>query len=550
MQSPYSNSSSLTQKLIDKEQCDQQVKGINGQNVKFVLPQDIQEEGIINEIQSYRIQQFKLIFSYFLFFITGGLLYIFTRWSINLKIRLQMIQCKSSEAQLMKIISAGEYQKSFQYVTINILFMQKIIRFLQYRYSFSKSTRIFSFRLNTYFYVKNSNCFYPIQFALSFLTNNQIYNKYGRGVQSEENLKQLVSIYRLNNTEIPDKSTFKILIDEVLSPFYIFQIFSVTLWMLEPYYYYASVIFFTSLLSAVVSLLETKNNYKKLKQMSFFETPVFVLREAGKYIEAKLEIQSQTAQIQQQSLTVPPALPTCLSIGKVTIMCFDKTGTLTEEGLDMYGLRPVFYSDPKSIKFARLLEETAKLGSLKLMKMNGNPEQLNLYGEGNPFTYFGDPEMVLKECMASCHGLTRIDGDLIGDPLEVKIFEATQWKLIENNLDKFNEVVMAVVEQVQNQSSQQNQTEKSIILSSQFSKQIGIVKRFEFLSKLQRMSTIVKRFQVQNEFYRLYVKGSPEKIFELCKPETIPQNFHEVLDFYARTGFRVLAFGIKILNMY
>lgn len=66
------------------------------------------------------------------------------------------------------------------------------------------------------------------------------------------------------------------------------------------------------------------------------------------------------------TITVPPALPTCLSIGismalgrlqkkkvfcispnrinvagKITIMCFDKTGTLTEEGLDLYGIRTV-----------------------------------------------------------------------------------------------------------------------------------------------------------------------------------------------------------------
>jgi cation-transporting ATPase 13A3/4/5 len=66
------------------------------------------------------------------------------------------------------------------------------------------------------------------------------------------------------------------------------------------------------------------------------------------------------------TITVPPALPTCLQIGvsialsrlqaktiycicppkvnicgKVTVMCFDKTGTLTEEGLDLYGVRSV-----------------------------------------------------------------------------------------------------------------------------------------------------------------------------------------------------------------
>lgn len=55
-------------------------------------------------------------------------------------------------------------------------------------------------------------------------------------------------------------------------------------------------------------------------------------------------------------------------------MCFDKTGTLTEEGLDMYGLRPVFYTGPKAVKFARIQEETKKLGENKRYKINGKAE--------------------------------------------------------------------------------------------------------------------------------------------------------------------------------
>ena len=33
----------------------------------------------------------------------------------------------------------------------------------------------------------------------------------------------------------------------------------------------------------------------------------------------------------------------------------------------------------------------------------------------------------LKVAMASCHGLTRLAGQLIGDPLDIKMFEATDW---------------------------------------------------------------------------------------------------------------------------
>lgn len=63
------------------------------------------------------------------------------------------------------------------------------------------------------------------------------------------------------------------------------------------------------------------------------------------------------------------------------------------------------------------------------------------------------------------------------------------------------------------------------------------------------MSTIVRSLENKSDGFRLHVKGSPEKIFELCDPSTVPVNFHEVLDFYARKGFRVLAFGVKVLSM-
>ncbi|KAL4505183.1 hypothetical protein ABPG72_016250 [Tetrahymena utriculariae] len=731
---PQKNDQALNEKLLELNLQNEQLNNQPERKVNFKLPEDIQEEGVINEIESFQISQIKLILSYILFVISGGILYLFTRWDINFKILIQMVKCQAQEAQYMKVTSIDN--------TITLVKTEKRVMTLD-DYP-SNNFLIFTFRLYTYYYDDRIDCFMPVQFALSVLTNNQIHEKYGRGVESEEKLSQLFQMFGKNNTEIPDKSTMKILIDEVLSPFYIFQVFSVTLWMIEPYYYYASVILGTSLLSAIVSLIETKNNYKKLKQMSFFETSVFVFRGIQDYIQpdgghlkierdiikGKQEISSlnlvpgdiieipdgqilpcdvillngscvmnesmltgesipiiksslpfnsnkyhpnedgkqstlfagtkcietrfylkgqipvlglvsQTSfntmkgqlvrsilypkqnsfsfyvdslkfiavlalisivgfvvslpfmikgynegyldlrdlilnSLDLVTITVPPALPTCLSIGisfaisrlrkqqifcisppkvnisgKVTIMCFDKTGTLTEEGLDMYGLRPIFYTGPSKVKFAKLQDETKRLGETKRYKLNGVAEQINLYGENNPYTLIGDPEIILKECMASCHGLTKIKGELIGDPLEVKMFEATEWVLIENDIDKYDELVLAVVQPPCGtvfQTSDINQIEESI-KTNQLPTSIGIIKRFEFSSKLQRMSTIVRNLQNQTDFFRLHVKGSPEKIFELCKPETIPQNFHEVLDFYARKGFRILAFGIKILKM-
>jgi cation-transporting ATPase 13A3/4/5 len=39
----------------------------------------------------------------------------------------------------------------------------------------------------------------------------------------------------------------------------------------------------------------------------------------------------------------------------------------------------------------------------------------------------------LNEAMACCHSITYVDGHLIGDPLEIKMFQSTKWKLFEES---------------------------------------------------------------------------------------------------------------------
>ena len=44
-----------------------------------------------------------------------------------------------------------------------------------------------------------------------------------------------------------------------------------------------------------------------------------------------------------------------------------------------------------------------------------------------------DKRTLLNEVMATCHSITYVDNNLVGDPLEVKMFESTNWQLIEKN---------------------------------------------------------------------------------------------------------------------
>lgn len=70
--------------------------------------------------------------------------------------------------------------------------------------------------------------------------------------------------------------------------------------------------------------------------------------------------------------------------------------------------------------------------------------------------------------MGSCHGLAWVQGNLVGDPLEMKLFESTGYNLTET----YEEGLLATL--VPSPSSPSK--------SSQFP--VGICKRFEFSSKL------------------------------------------------------------------
>jgi cation-transporting ATPase 13A3/4/5 len=57
------------------------------------------------------------------------------------------------------------------------------------------------------------------------------------------------------------------------------------------------------------------------------------------------------------------------------------------------------------------------------------------------------------------------------------------------------------------------------------------------------MSVLVR--DVNDDFFKVFSKGSPEQIRDSCLKETIPPDFNEVLKKYTMKGFRVLAFSYK-----
>lgn len=145
------------------------------------------------------------------------------------------------------------------------------------------------------------------------------------------------------------------------------------------------------------------------------------------------------------TIVVPPALPATMSIGtsfaisrlrrrgifcispprvniggKIDCMCFDKTGTLTEDGLDVLGVRCV---DRATGRFSEELKDVAKLEN-----RNDAEQQQWDAEDGNQ----RDTSSLILHAMTTCHALRLVEGELIGDPLDLKMFEFTRWELEES----------------------------------------------------------------------------------------------------------------------
>ncbi|KAI8367719.1 hypothetical protein BD560DRAFT_331250, partial [Blakeslea trispora] len=246
------------------------------------------------------------------------------------------------------------------------------------------------------------------------------------------------------------------------------------------------------------------------------------------------------------TIVVPPALPATLSIGtsfaisrlkklgifcispprvniggKIDCMCFDKTGTLTEDGLDIHGIRAVqTTSDGRKI----FDEECKSIGHL-------DPNDTNQY----------TTQAKVLQTMTTCHSLKIVNGELLGDPLDLKMFEFTQWELEESGgatsigLKPTSElaalqakksakvgIMPTVVRPPGGRQDIHLQPEQATPPT-----EFGIIHTFEFVSALRRMSVIVRR--LASPTMEIFVKGAPEVMKDICTPESMPEDYQERL---------------------
>ncbi|WWC88708.1 uncharacterized protein L201_003621 [Kwoniella dendrophila CBS 6074] len=267
------------------------------------------------------------------------------------------------------------------------------------------------------------------------------------------------------------------------------------------------------------------------------------------------------------TIVVPPALPATLTIGttfaidrlrksgifcispnrvniggKINVVCFDKTGTLTEDGLDVLGVRTI---DRQDKRFSELHSEIQDV-----------PNEGGINGK-TPLLY----------ALATCHALKLIDGEVIGDPLDIKMFEYTGWTLDEGqsrptpanksastsapttsaptNTSKPQSLIQTVVRPPGTDRWKMEDALKAGNKHAHFL-ELGVIRTYDFVSALRRMSVIVKR--LKSNSMEVYVKGAPEVMPDICEPSTFPLDYDDMLSYYTRNGFRVIAIAGKSIE--
>lgn len=281
------------------------------------------------------------------------------------------------------------------------------------------------------------------------------------------------------------------------------------------------------------------------------------------------------------TMVVPPFLPICLNIGLLIvvnkvkrkgIVCLDKSKLLlagkvnvvvfnqnemlmSEKDVNVVGFVPVKITNDNNYNGSK--------GNCNIQRTSVLFDKCEVKIDGNDNSEQNSIKKLFVECLACCNNITKVNDTLIGDPIDIKLFESIEWKFNNNNNDNsynYDDLILSYVHpkneihlqykinNIYNEHSHSHINDNNIdtmisnIIETHY--ELGIVRRFE---SSQITSTISKN--INETSYKLFCKGSPEVIRELCNQNTIPLDYNEQLNHYISKGYYVICLAYKLLNL-
>ena len=273
------------------------------------------------------------------------------------------------------------------------------------------------------------------------------------------------------------------------------------------------------------------------------------------------------------TILVPPILPICLKIGnknsirrlkKKSIKCinkskiniagtidtilFETSGILSNDNIDFCRIQPIVSNKDGIIQFDKVysnFDEIITKGYNNFKNKINNNDIINNNNDINNSkeNYY----QLFIECLACCNSLFFDDNQKpIGNLIDLKIFESSKWMY-----KKYNDGLIKLYlrpphekELSQTINNLLNENEENKNIKTHY--EIGILKNFENFPQFKTMSVLAKNINEKN--YKLFVKGSPEIMKELCDSNSIPDDYDDILNSNIKEGNQVIALACTYIN--
>ncbi|KRZ13655.1 putative cation-transporting ATPase W08D2.5, partial [Trichinella zimbabwensis] len=208
-------------------------------------------------------------------FLTLGFFRLLLHWKPSLYVKAALTRCSLKRADVVLI-----RDESFQWSRRPVRVISRPENFCLLRQGGTLrehcTLRYFTYRKLKFVWFAELGSFHRLQSFDGSIDCDTLHAWRG---WSDKQASKLIAAYGANEIAIRLKSVLELVFTEVLNPFYVFQLFSVTIWFSDTYYYYASIVLLMSACSVALDVYQIKKNQTALQRTVHKADVINVLRD-------------------------------------------------------------------------------------------------------------------------------------------------------------------------------------------------------------------------------------------------------------------------------
>ncbi|KAK2947555.1 ion-transporting P-type ATPase [Blattamonas nauphoetae] len=219
------------------------------------------DEERVKSIQPYEFSPFRVFLFIIASIVTIGLFPLLCYWLKKLFVFSTSRRTTNDRASRMVIVD--EYNRSY-------------ICPIRTSTDGTNNFKFFSYKLLRFVFDEEINDYIPVEYKTDIpfiaLQHEMLHG------HKEHAANRQRALFGINSIEVPMKPWYRVLLEECLHPFFMFQVFSVTIWSINSYLPYAMTVLGMSIISVIMNMVVTMRNLKNIHEMSKQNTVTTIQR--------------------------------------------------------------------------------------------------------------------------------------------------------------------------------------------------------------------------------------------------------------------------------